>query len=361
MTDGIISFQKAVRKGTNVLLSLYGGSGSGKTYSALKVARGFVGPEGRIGLIDTETDRALVYANMVGGWLHASLSPPYSPERYIDAVHIAEKARLDALIIDSVSHVWDGLGGVLDLADAGRDKEGQPLKGLVKWMQPKIRYKKFIQALLHVRIPLIIVCLRGKEKMVQQGTKIISEGWIPIAERGFIFETTVQALMSRDKGKVGTYTLERWPEDLLPAFPEGGRLSEETGRKIKEWFGGAAPVDRTQQGLVARARTNAEQGMVALKAFFDALSRDDKLALQPEMPNLKSIAGEADREAADDKRSERIQPSAKDDDPLANPFGGPPAGEPPPADAGKPVEMVEAQRVERKDGTLFDANTGEVL
>lgn len=45
-------FRKAVRKGTPALISLWGVSGSGKTYSALTLARGLVGPEGTIGLIE---------------------------------------------------------------------------------------------------------------------------------------------------------------------------------------------------------------------------------------------------------------------------------------------------------------------
>lgn len=343
MTDGIISFQRAARRGTNVLVSLYGSSGSGKTYSALRLARGFVGPEGKIGVIDTETGRALVYANLVGGWLHAELTPPFTPERYIDAIHVAGEAKLDALIIDSASHIWSGLGGVLDLADAGRDREGQPLKGLVKWMQPKIRYKKFVQALLLVRIPLIIVCLRAKEKMVQKGSSIVSDGWVPEAEKSLIFEMTVQALMSREKGKLGTYTLEKCPEDLLSAFPDGAQISEVTGRKIKEWFGGAAPVDRSKQELIEKARANAEQGMAALKAFFDALGRDDKLKLQPEMPNLKSIATEADREGEQQAKVERETPRDQDAA-LADPFGGGAKAEPEKAANGKPAEFVEAQR-----------------
>src|SRR3546814_16848010 len=71
---------KAVRKATPALIGIWGPSGSGKTLSALRMARGMVGSEGKIVLADTENRRAEFYANEVGGWDHIDVQPPFRSE-----------------------------------------------------------------------------------------------------------------------------------------------------------------------------------------------------------------------------------------------------------------------------------------
>src|SRR5690242_17663606 len=112
----IITFGRAVRRGTHVIVTAYGESGCGKTYSLIKLGRGLVGPNGKLGMIDTETGRGLIYANVGDGYEYAELTPPFTPERYIEAIDAAEAAGIEALIIDSGSHEWEGLGGVLEIA-----------------------------------------------------------------------------------------------------------------------------------------------------------------------------------------------------------------------------------------------------
>jgi KaiC/GvpD/RAD55 family RecA-like ATPase len=103
-------------------LAIAGPSGSGKTYSALLIARGLVGPEGRIAVIDTERGSASLYADLTPFDV-AELAPPFTPERYVEAIRAAEKAGYDAIVIDSLSHAWAGPGGILDLHDAAAAKE----------------------------------------------------------------------------------------------------------------------------------------------------------------------------------------------------------------------------------------------
>jgi hypothetical protein len=156
----IVDFQPAVRKGSHVIIVYYGESGCGKTLSAIKTARGLVGPNGRFAVLDTENERALVYAKEAGGWLHANLTPPFTPDRYIQSIKTAEDAGFECLVIDSGSHEWEGLGGILEMAD------GNGQRGLVKWAGPKAAHKRYVQALLQTRMHLII-CLRAKEKVRQ--------------------------------------------------------------------------------------------------------------------------------------------------------------------------------------------------
>ena len=106
-------FQKAERKKARLRLALCGPAGSGKTYSALQIAKGL---GGRIALIDTEHESGSLYADLCE-FDTASLTPPYTPEKYRNAIAAAEAAGYSVLIIDSFSHAWAGEGGLLDMHD----------------------------------------------------------------------------------------------------------------------------------------------------------------------------------------------------------------------------------------------------
>lgn len=143
MTDAF-TIKKAVRQAAPITAALIGDSGSGKTYSALMLARGLVGDQGKIVLIDTEGGRSLVYSDIIaGGFEHLDFTPPYSPERMSKAVQHAVEQGADAIIIDSASDEWEGEEGVLDMATA----EAERIKAhdLRMWKMPKIAHRKFIQ------------------------------------------------------------------------------------------------------------------------------------------------------------------------------------------------------------------------
>src|SRR6476660_6924941 len=109
------AFRPATRSEAKPLIGLYAESGCGKTWSALLLARGFVGPNGKIGMIETEGGRgeANVGREPVGQYLVRPIRSDFSPQEYGKAITDAEKENLDALIIDSASHEWEGAGGVL--------------------------------------------------------------------------------------------------------------------------------------------------------------------------------------------------------------------------------------------------------
>ncbi|HKY45724.1 MAG TPA: ATP-binding protein, partial [Pyrinomonadaceae bacterium] len=109
-------FKEAQREAAPVFIGIEGESGSGKTYSALLLARGIVGPKGKIGVIDTEGKRSLMYADDpdIGGFLHMDFVAPYSSDRFRKAVHAARAAGVDVIVIDSASHEHEAEGGMLD-------------------------------------------------------------------------------------------------------------------------------------------------------------------------------------------------------------------------------------------------------
>src|SRR5262245_14191323 len=161
------TFRPARRSEAKPLVGIYARSGCGKTWSALLLARGFVGPDGRIGMIETESGRGEAYADLLpGGYDVLPLRETFAPREYGEAITAAERAGLGALIIDSASHEWEGVGGVLDMA-ATNQAAGK--KGVLVWQQPKIDHQRhFMLRLMQTPIPLVVVCMRAKYPMVEK-------------------------------------------------------------------------------------------------------------------------------------------------------------------------------------------------
>ena len=156
-----MKFEKAVRRKAKLRLALSGPSGSGKTKSALLLADGL---GGKIALIDTEHNSASLYAD-AHEFDALNLDPPYSPERFLEAIQAAEGAGYDTLIIDSITHEWSGKGGCLELVDEiARSKyKGNSWSA---WNDITPRHRKFVDALL--RSPMhVIVTTRSKTETAQ--------------------------------------------------------------------------------------------------------------------------------------------------------------------------------------------------
>ncbi|HRH58848.1 MAG TPA: AAA family ATPase, partial [Chitinophagales bacterium] len=100
-----MQLQKATRKKSKLRLNLSGPAGSGKTYSALVMAKGLVSEWSKIAVIDTENGSASLYDHL-GPFNALDLQAPFSPERYIEAIDTCIKAGMECIIIDSSSHEW---------------------------------------------------------------------------------------------------------------------------------------------------------------------------------------------------------------------------------------------------------------
>jgi hypothetical protein len=218
------------------LIGLYSESGKGKTLSALYLARGFVGPQGRIAMIETESGRGEAYSDTLeGGYDVISLRDDFSPKNYGDAISAAEAAKVQALIIDSASHEWEGAGGVLSLA-AKNQAEGK--KGPLVWQMPKMDHQRhFMLRLLATPIPLVIVCMRAKypmKEIVKDGRKewLRSELLEPKQSDDILFEMFVHGWIDSDHRFRGTkYTLD----ELRKVVVDGEAISIKTGERLAAW------------------------------------------------------------------------------------------------------------------------------
>lgn len=228
-------FKKAVKEKLKLRLAIEGPSGSGKSYSALLIARGLVGEGGKIALIDTEKESAKLYADLTD-FDHASLNEPYTPERYIALINGAEKAGYDCIIIDSMSHEWVGAGGILEIHDK------MPGNSWTNWGKVNPRHEAFINAIL--KSPChIIATTRSKQAYTQeadnQGKQQVKKlGMAPQQRDGLEYEFTAVLKMDishqaeGDKDRTGLFPVGSW---FLPSI--------ETGQNLASWLdSGVDPI-----------------------------------------------------------------------------------------------------------------------
>lgn len=260
--------KRATRQAFKPLIILYSESGCGKTYSALLLARGIAGPDGKIVMGDSESGRGSLYADILpGGYETFDIEPPFSPERYIKAVDAIEASGAAIGIIDSGSHEWEGIGGVCDMADKNEATSGKA--GLHNWRAPKIQHALFIQRLLRSSIPLII-CLRAKYKTRQKRengkTAIIKDEYTsPIQAEDFIFEATCHAEILPKHNINLTKTGHPTLAECFPGLDDGP-LTIDHGRKIAAWCASAGETQKTAPKPATAAGKTAKKDLWELTA-----------------------------------------------------------------------------------------------
>lgn len=243
----------AVRENVPLLIGLAGGTGSGKTNSALLLAKGMSGGK-KFAVIDTESGRAKAYADEFS-FDSGELIAPFRPDTYTKAIiEIDALKKYDVIVIDSASHEYAGEGGILDWQEeelyrmAGDDYGKREACKMASWVKPKMAHKQFMNKLLQVRAH-IIMCFRAEPKteMVKKNGKTVVQpkegftgldGWFPICEKNQPYEMTAYFLLMNDRPGVPL------PIKLLgkhkPFFPEGKPITEECGRLLAEWAKGGS-------------------------------------------------------------------------------------------------------------------------
>lgn len=224
-------FVKAQRSKSKLRLALIGPSGSGKTYSALLIAKGL---GGKIAMLDSERGSGSLYSDLVDYDI-SDLTPPFTPERYIQAIKEAEKAGYNVLIIDSLSHAWSGQGGILEFVD----KASQVQKNnFAAWREASPKHNSLVDSILGADLH-IIVTMRSKtawevQKDERTGkTRPVKIGLAPVQRDGLEYEFTCVLELSVD-GHIATASKDR--TDLF----DGRYITPdiETGHVLKEWLQG---------------------------------------------------------------------------------------------------------------------------
>lgn len=297
----ILNIRPALRGGSKPIIGIAGVSGSGKTYTALKMARGMVSKPSEIGFLDTENKRGSLYADILDGpFMIGDLYAPFSPKRYSDAIKEFQEAGVKALVIDSVSHEWEGEGGCDDIAQA-------PLlagKKMANWIGAKRQHKSFMNTLLYCPMP-VIVCIRAREKTdFKNPDKPVSLGLQPICEKNFMFEMTASMLIENE-GKNQRFL--KMPHFLKNIFGDGdGYLGESTGKNIMEWFEVGEKDDLETSKIKAEMLSACELGLAGLMAIWNTLTPVMKKKLESHKNMCKESAEEYDRQAKEAGEGEGI-------------------------------------------------------
>lgn len=279
-----MGFVKAVKHESRLRLAIAGPSGSGKTFTALTLATA-LGDGGSIAVIDTERGSASKYADLFT--FDVNVLETFHPEVYIRAIHEAEQARYAVLVIDSLSHAWNGPGGILELVEraAKMSKSGNTYTA---WADATPLQNKLIDAI--TRSPLhIIATMRSKqeyslEKDERTGKTVPRKvGMAPIQRADVEYEFDLFCEMDHENNMI--VQKSRCPELAGQIIAKPGAEVAET---LKRWLAGApaperpvAPAPQPAATLVEEPEHREgddqpanEQQRTSLRKLYDALGEE---------------------------------------------------------------------------------------
>jgi hypothetical protein len=238
-----MKLQKAERHQVKLKLGLSGASGFGKTYSALILAFGITNDWTKIAIIDTENNSASLYSHL-GEFNVLTLHQPYTPERYNEAISTCEKAKMEVIIIDSISHEWNGKGGCLEIHEqlGGRFQD---------WAKISPRHQSFIDKILSSNAHVITTVRRkmdysmdadmnGKSKVVKHGTK-------EVTREGFEYELTANFELINDKH------IAKASKDRTGLFMDKPEfiINSATGRRLIEWCNQGISIEKIEEEIIS--------------------------------------------------------------------------------------------------------------
>ncbi len=223
----MLQLRKATRQKAKIRLGLSSVSGGGKTYSSILIAKGLATSMDKIALIDTENGSGDLYANL-GDYNVITLEAPYSPERYIEAISTCEIAGMEVIIIDSITHEWDGKGGILEISNSMAGNS------YTNWAKLTPRHQAFIDKILQCKAHVITTVRRKQdyEMITNSQGKLVPQkvGLKEVTREGFEYELTVN--LELDTNHNATTSKDR--TGLFIDKPEF-KPSVETGKMLLDW------------------------------------------------------------------------------------------------------------------------------
>lgn len=320
----------------SIAIGLSGGSGTGKTYSALLLARGLAkgitgGAGAPIGFVDTENRRALHYKKDFPEMVHFDMSAVdengamigFPPERWIEVIDAAEAANVPVLVIDSFSHAWEGVNGVLDLQAqeldrlTGGDDNKKNKLGQLAWAQVKPRYRRLIDRIVRAKCN-IVICTRAKPVMQEKNAKTNWQSvnarntktrrndvpWDPASDGDLMFEMTAMMILDPSAPGRPVYQI-KCADQFKNLFDPQRPMTPMIGEKMAEWAkGGGSSAE--EKALMDKAREIARGGKAAFTDWWQSdEGKNARSVLRPIVAELGEIAAKADANA-----------TADDDDPF---------------------------------------------
>lgn len=299
-----------------VIVALVAPPNAGKTYSGMRMARGMAEAQGkRFAVLDTEGGRTL-HLRKDFDFDFTLLDAPHRPHRYVEAARAAEAAGYGALLIDSFTMEWRGMGGVLSWMDDELEAYVERQRAFAEgkgWsfdenktrnagksaasIRPKVAHKEMMFGLLGVRMP-IILSVRGENTYDPDSKKEIFK---PQCQKGLLFEVTVSFRLASDKkGIVDLSDASTWKMEGSHAamFKHGDQLSEEHGRLLNAWATNAPLPGQVDKAVaIADALIAAVEAAASEEAILDMLAGEKEAkqvaALKNRRPELYARLNDA--------------------------------------------------------------------
>lgn len=239
-----LAFKKATRAQAKLRMVIMGTAKAGKTATSLRVASAL---GQKIAFIDTERGSASKYA---GDWCDFDVLEldDFSPNAYVEAIHVAESAGYDVIVVDSLSHAWFGKGGALEIVD---DKAARSASKntFMAWRDVTPMHNRLVDAIVGCKAH-VICTLRTKTEYIIESTtrngRTVQEprkiGMAPIQREGMDYEFDVVCEINQEHVMVVQGT-------RCPAV-DGMRVEKpgpEFGEILKEWLSDG-PASTPPQG-----------------------------------------------------------------------------------------------------------------
>ena len=231
------SFQEVVREKSKLRMALTGVSGAGKTLGALYIAFGLTGNWSKIAVIDTEHERARMYANRTdlgtGKFLYCPLYPPYTAERYTALVkEAAGVVGTDGVVIvDSFSHAWNNEGGILDVKDRIAAQQGK--NSYTAWNEAGKVQNNLVNTILAVECHTIVTMRSKMDYVMQENergkTQPVKVGLAPVQRDDTEYEFDIVLDIARSH--IATAS-----KDVTFLDKFGEVITPELGRQLKAWL-----------------------------------------------------------------------------------------------------------------------------
>lgn len=276
-----MGFVRASKKRGKLRLGLIGPAGAGKSYSALAIATAIAETEGgRVAVVDSEHGSASLYGSGKPFDFDVMELSDFSPERYTEAIHEAERAGYSVVVLDSLSHAWMGKGGALEMKDNASRRQGE--NSYTAWRHVTPLHNGLIDAMLQSRLH-VIATMRSKTEFViekdEKGKNTVRKvGMAPIQREGMEFEFTLVGDLDQDN--VLTISKTRCGSAVPP-----GQTIRKPGRELAQtllaWLSDgeeAAPAPAAAETKAASATVAAAKPETISAAVAPAPAEDDTLA-----------------------------------------------------------------------------------
>lgn len=274
-----MQLQPANKQNIKMKMALHGPSGAGKTYSALLLAYGLCGDWSKIAVVDSENNSANLYAHL-GNYQVLPLLPPFTPENYMAAITICESKGIEVVILDSISHEWAGLGGILDIHAQVKGNNSY-----TNWLKVSPRHEAFVQKLLQSPVH-IISTIRSKQDyiLIEKNGKQVPEkvGIKGIQRANLDYEFTL--LFELDMNNKAVATKDR--TSLFYGKPSF-TLTADTSRSILNWC--TQGEKGVQGGLISQiSACNSVEELLQLFYAHPEQEESDKIAFSLRRKELET-------------------------------------------------------------------------